>query len=108
MQSPESAVKSFRNLQTAASTLWPADGRLAAPQSNISRTTAERGLLVHVTAFPAGTGVLGFGILTLGTVEEAEALLAEDPGVSGGRLRAEVFGAMTFTADRHRHLLRRG
>lgn len=70
VQSPESAVKSFRNLQTAASTLWPADGRLAAPQSNISRTTAERGLLVHVTAFPAGTGVLGFGILTLGTVEE--------------------------------------
>ncbi|WP_149587119.1 VOC family protein [Tabrizicola flagellatus] len=69
-------------------------------------TLMKRGLLAHVTAFPAGTGVLGFGLLTLATTEAAEALLAEDPGVRSGRLRAEVLGAMTFTADRHAHLLR--
>lgn len=69
-------------------------------------TLMKRGLLPHVTAFPAWTGVLGFGILTLTTAEEAEALLAADPGVQGGRLRVEVLGAITFTADRHGHLLR--
>lgn len=71
-------------------------------------TLMKRGLLAHVTAFPAGTEVLGFGLLTLATAEEAEALLAEDPGVRSGRLRAEVLGAMTFTADRHARLLRLG
>lgn len=69
-------------------------------------TLMKRGLLAHVTAFPSGTGVLGFGLLTLATADEAKALLAEDPGVRGGRLRAEVLGAVTFTADRHRHMLR--
>jgi hypothetical protein len=69
-------------------------------------TLMKRALLTHVSAFPAGTGVLGFGILTLDSAEAAEVLLVEDPGVRGGRLRAEVLGAVTFTAERHRHRLR--
>lgn len=84
----------------------PAKAHLQWEHARNMVTLIRRGLLVHVSAFPAGTGVLGFGLSTLRTNAEALALLAADPGVRGGRLRAEVLAAVTFTADRHRHLLR--
>jgi hypothetical protein len=84
----------------------PAKAHLQGEHARNMFTLMKRGLLSHVTAFPAGTEALGFGILTLTTPEEAEALLATDPGVQCGRLRVEVLGAITFTADRHGHLLR--
>lgn len=84
----------------------PAKAHLQWEHARNMFTLMKRGLLTHVSAFPAGTGVLGFGLLALDTAEAAEALLAEDPGVRGGRLRAEVLGAITFTADRDRQRLR--
>jgi len=84
----------------------PAKAHLQWEHARNMFTLMKRGLLAHVTAFPAGTGVLGFGILTVRTVEEAEALLAQDPGVNGGRLRAELLSSMTFTMERHSHRLR--
>ena len=47
-----------------------------------------------------GAGALrGIGVLTVPTREEAEALMADDPAVRSGRLRAEVRPWFTMPGD---------
>ena len=42
----------------------------------------------------------GIGVLTVATRDEAEALMADDPAVRAGRLRAEVRPWFTTPGDR--------
>jgi SAM-dependent methyltransferase/uncharacterized protein YciI len=49
-----------------------------------------RGLLTLFGPVRTAGELLGIGVLTVPTIDEAEALIADDPAVRAGRLRAEV------------------
>lgn len=78
---------------------------LAGPRRDQDEATADRIQLEHLAHLfeleAAGRLTLfgpvrdagelrGIGVLTVETIEEAEALMADDPAVVSGRLRAEV------------------
>lgn len=56
----------------------------------------KTGRLRSVTALVDGTDVLGLGVLRAADRAEAERLLADDPGVRGGRLAIELLTSVTF------------
>ena len=56
------------------------------------------GKLRAVSALLDGTDVLGMGLLTTDDRAEAEALLREDPGVRGGRLRFDLLTDASFAS----------
>ena len=53
-------------------------------------TLRERGQLTLYGPVDGAGALRGIGVLTVATREEAEALLADDPMVRAGRLRADV------------------
>jgi hypothetical protein len=59
-------------------------------------TLLQNSRLASVTALMDGTDVLGIGVMDANSKSEVEALLRDDPAVSGGRLRFEVFSAGSF------------
>lgn len=59
-------------------------------------TLLRQGVLHTVTALMDGVDVLGVGTLEASSKADAEALLARDPAVKGGRLVAEVYSAGGF------------
>jgi predicted enzyme related to lactoylglutathione lyase len=56
----------------------------------------QAGRLASVTALMDGTDVLGLGVIEAASKADVETLLREDPAVSGGRLRFEIFSAASF------------
>jgi predicted enzyme related to lactoylglutathione lyase len=63
-------------------------------------TLMRYGRLSHVSALLDGTDVLGFGLMSAGSREEAEAILREDPAVHGGRLVVELLSSISFDGER--------
>ena len=59
-------------------------------------TLLQAGTLASVTALMDGTDVLGIGVMDAASKSDVQALLRDDPAVSGGRLRFEVFSAGSF------------
>ncbi|HET9955326.1 MAG TPA: hypothetical protein VFQ61_12515 [Polyangiaceae bacterium] len=57
------------------------------------------GTLLSVTALMDGTDVLGVGVLASGTRESAEALLAQDPAVRGGRVTVQFHTGASFRPE---------
>ncbi|WP_237155433.1 VOC family protein [Oryzibacter oryziterrae] len=68
-------------------------------------TLMRDGTLSHVSAFMDGTDLLGYGILTVATPAEADAILADDPGVLSGRLSYRLLTAVAFDAGNVAHRL---
>lgn len=57
------------------------------------------GKVVQVTAIMDGTDVLGVGYFARIERAEAEAILAADPGIAGGRLTFELRSSVSFRAS---------
>ena len=62
-------------------------------------TLMRDGQLAHVSALMDGTDALGFGLMTVTSKDEAEAILREDPAVRGGRLVVELLSSMSFDGE---------
>ncbi|WP_018262017.1 VOC family protein [Methylobacterium sp. WSM2598] len=77
----------------------PATAPLQWEHARAMTTLLRDGPLTHVTALVDGAEVLGFGLIDVATREEAEAVLAADPGVAGGRLAVTLLTALSFTPD---------
>lgn len=56
------------------------------------------GVLIQVVPLMDGTDVLGFGRFAKADRDEAARVLADDPGVRGGRLTVQVLASMSFEA----------
>ncbi len=65
-------------------------------------TLMRDGRLSHVSALVDGSDVLGFGLLAVASRAEAEAILAKDPGIAGGRLGYQMLTAVSFDGERTR------
>jgi uncharacterized protein YciI len=63
-------------------------------------TLRKRGQLVLYGPLDGAGSLRGIGVLTVPTREEAEALMADDPAVTSGRLRAEVRPWFAMPGDR--------
>jgi uncharacterized protein YciI len=63
-------------------------------------TLRKRGQLVLFGPVEGAGALRGIGVLTVPTRDEAEALMADDPAVRAGRLRAEVRPWFTMPGDR--------
>jgi uncharacterized protein len=63
-------------------------------------TLRKRGQLVLFGPVRDAGALRGIGVLTVATREEAEALMANDPAVRAGRLRADVRPWFTMPGDR--------
>jgi uncharacterized protein YciI len=63
-------------------------------------TLRKRGQLVLFGPVDGAGTLRGIGVLTVATREDAEALMADDPAVKAGRLRAEIRPWFTMPGDR--------
>lgn len=63
-------------------------------------TLRKRGQLILFGPVENAGTLRGIGVLTVPTRDEAEALMADDPAVRAGRLRAEVRAWFTMPGDR--------
>jgi len=63
-------------------------------------TLRKRGQLFLFGPVEGAGALRGIGVLTVPTRDEAEALMADDPAVRAGRLRAEVRPWFTTPGDR--------
>ena len=63
-------------------------------------TLRRRGQLILFGPIEGAGALRGIGVLTVRTRDEAEALMANDPAVGAGRLRAEVRPWFTTPGDR--------
>ncbi len=63
-------------------------------------TLRKRGQLTLFGPVADAGALRGIGVLTVATREEAETLMADDPAVRAGRLRAEVRPWFTTPGDR--------
>jgi uncharacterized protein YciI len=63
-------------------------------------TLRRRGQLVLYGPVTGAGALRGIGVLTVPAREEAEALMADDPAVRAGRLRADVRPWLTMPGDR--------
>ena len=63
-------------------------------------TLRKRGQLVLFGPVDGAGALRGIGVLTVPNRDEAEALMADDPAVRAGRLRAEVRPWFTTPGDR--------
>lgn len=63
-------------------------------------TLRKRGQLTLFGPVDGAGSLRGIGVLTVPTREEAETLMADDPAVRSGRLRAEIRPWFTMPGDR--------